>query len=657
MDASDSITENIRVPEVDAALILSPGNSDGLSEQTLDAADTIMQDTYFSTPIPSPATPYLQTPLFNDQQYQPPTSFDGVPSYGKKQKQRMIFDPSSATSSLDSLFSEPQIPSPMPRRCSQSGQSPRSMDLILPVSEFNARTPAQSSPGIETFDYQPAMLIDPLLGEDIEDIVRQPPERSLLSPDMWMSRPLFSYHPPRDLRLYHQPFLHPNSSEMLMLRFDKQTCGILSVKDGPTENPWRTLIWPLARDSPALYHAIASMTAFHTSGSLPALRLDGVEHMRRSISALASNIAGMRTDTALATTLALAFSESWDQHISTGIEHLRGARALVRQALARHYRHGLAGEDLARLKFLCNTWLYMDVLSRLTSPADDDPTDFGGILDPLSDPRSPDAVEVDPLMACATTLFPLIGGAANLCRKVRTVASNSIAIISAANELKSAIEAWTPPACFESPEDPSSEIHHGLQTAEAYRYATLLHLHQAVPEIPSLTSKQLAAKTLVYLATVPLGSRMVIVQIYPLLAAGCEAEGEDRVWVRERWEAMSRRMWLGNVEKCMQVTGEVWRRRDWWVEREREGRGRGRMGVARRRFEEEVGVEAARRMRGAVGRSEAPPPQRGMGRRKSADAPVTEMLDPEMTVRGGLHWAGVMTDWAWEGETPASSLL
>jgi hypothetical protein len=517
------------------------------------------------------------------------------------------------------------------------------MDLLLPVSEFSARTPTQSSPGIETFDYQPAMLTDPLLGDDIEEIVQQTPEPSMLSPDtwmsdMWMSQPFFSYHPPRDLKLYHQPFLHPNSSEMLMLRFDKQTCGILSVKDGPTENPWRTLIWPLARDSPALYHAIASMTAFHTSGSLPALRLDGVEHMRRSISALASNIAGMRTDTALATTLALAFSESWDQHISTGIEHLRGARALVRQALASHQRHGLAGDDLARLRFLCNTWLYMDVLSRLTSAGDDDTTAFGGLLDPLSDRLSPGAVEVDPLMACASTLFPLIGGAANLCRKVRAVGSNSIALISAANELKSAIEAWTPAPCFESPEDPSSEIQHGLQTAEAYRYATLLQLHQAVPEIPSLTSRQLAAKTLVYLATVPLGSRMVVVQIYPLLAAGCEAEGEDRVWVRERWEAMSRRMWIGNVEKCMQVTGEVWRRRDWSMERERErereGRGRGRSRVAKRGFDDE----------------------QGMGRGKSADAPVTEMLDPEMTVRGGLHWAGVMADWSWEGET-ASALL
>jgi hypothetical protein len=92
----------------------------------------------------------------------------------------------------------------------------------------------------------------------------------------------------RRSKIYQQPEVQAGSPEILMLQFDKQTCGILSVKDGPTENPWRTLIWPLTT---------------------------GIEKMR--------------TDTALATTLVLAFSESWDQHISTGIEHLRGARILV----------------------------------------------------------------------------------------------------------------------------------------------------------------------------------------------------------------------------------------------------------------------------------------------------------------------------------------
>lgn len=124
------------------------------------------------------------------------------------------------------------------------------------------------------------------------------------------------------------PKLSSRSPEMLLLRFDQQTCGILSVKDGPTENPWRTMIWPLAQNSPALYHALMSMTAFHTSRDRHKMRVEGLTHMRKSIRYLASGIANgdIRMDAALATTLALAFSESWDRHITTGIQHLEGLR-------------------------------------------------------------------------------------------------------------------------------------------------------------------------------------------------------------------------------------------------------------------------------------------------------------------------------------------
>lgn len=460
---------------------------------------------------------------------------------------------------------------------------------------------------------------------------------------------------------------------MLMLRFDKQTCGILSVKDGPTENPWRTLIWPLARDSPALYHAIASMTAFHTSKEKPSLRVDGMEHMRRSIRSLATGIEKMRTDTALATTLVLAFSESWDQHISTGIEHLRGARILVNQALIKHNKRAQTGQDLARLRFLCNTWVYMDVIARLTSVDDDETADFESVLAPLRIPYNSPNTEIDPLMGCASTLFPLIGRAANLCRKVRKAETNSIAIISQAIALKEQIVNWRAGTAFSIPEDPTSEIQHALQTAEAYRYATLLYLHQAVPEIPSWTSEQLAKKVLVFLATVPLSSRLVIVQIYPLLAAGCEAsEKEDRDWIEERWQSMAQRMWIGNIDRCWEVIREVWDRRDAWnAMRVRRAVGRGQCPVPAmatsleasrgHAFDEDlgdlfsfedmlsggmgsgIGVSGKRRA-GSLGVMGRP----GPGRATSAE-PITEEMEPELTIRGRLHWSGVMKDWGWEG--------
>ena len=620
-----------------------------------------------------------------------------------RQLPRPRYDPDSVTSNLSSLFEDTNsVPPPRP---SFSGQSPRLIDLLLPGSELNARPGSVTLPPLSmptpaigmspVMDHQfpvpMQMTHDSVLDDDVEEIIREP---QMSDADMWTAlrgpthvhsrsstaSPATTRDDPFN-KLYRQPEVQAGSPEMLMLRFDKQTCGILSVKDGPTENPWRTLVWPLARDSPALYHAIASMTAFHTSKEKPALRVDGMEHMRRSIRSLATRIEKMRTDTALATTLVLAFSESWDQHISTGIEHLRGAKILVNQALVAHKKRSLTGDDLARLKFLCNTWVYMDVIARLTSVDEDDSIDFDHVLDPLyGNPSNspPHNLEIDPLLGCAGTLFPLIGRAANLCRKVLKLPSNSIQIISQAIELKEAIVAWQPPPgnMFERPEDPTSEIQHALQTAEAYRYATLLYLHQAVPEIPSWTSAQLAKKVLVYLATVPLSSRLVIVQIYPLLAAGCEAqEREDRQWVEERWQNMANRMWIGNIDRCFEVMQEVWSRRDTAAaekaqkeNQRRPGQGAGMIHSesSKRKFEEELAMEDlfsfsdmlnSNTMLGGVGNKKqrnslsgySRPDQKKLERERQD--PITEEMDPELTVRGRLHWVGVMKDWEWESKS------
>ena len=651
-----------------------------------------MQDSFFHAAAPSP-------PNFPPNNGLPALQFDQSPIFDMstppylRELPRPRFDADQVTSSLNSLFEDLPI-APATTRPSFSGQSPRLIDLLLPGSELNARpgtvtlppmsmpTPAMGmSPMMEQFTLPMEMTHESTLEDDIEEIIREP---QMMDANMWMSMrgPLNSRSStasPTVMRddpfnkIYQQPEVQAGSPEMLMLRFDKQTCGILSVKDGPTENPWRTLIWPLARDSPALYHAIASMTAFHTSKEKPALRVDGMEHMRRSIRSLATSIEKMRTDTALATTLVLAFSESWDQHISTGIEHLRGARILVNQALVSHKKRNLSGDDLARLKFLCNTWVYMDVIARLTSVDEDENTDFDQVLAPLNFPinQMNTNTEIDPLLGCAATLFPLIGKAANLCRKVRKVETNSIAIISQAIELKEAIERWSPPpgTSFERPEDPTSEIQHALQTAEAYRYATLLYLHQAVPEIPSLTSAQLAKKVLVYLATVPLSSRLVIVQIYPLLAAGCEAwDKEDRQWVEDRWQSMAMRMLIGNIDRCWEVMQEVWSRRDsfWKAKEEKENQRRPGYGMgmvhselSKRKFEEELAMDdmfsfsdmlnsnttaggGAKRQRNGVGGSFS------SALRRRQQEPITEDMDPEFTVRGQLHWVGVMKDWEWE---------
>lgn len=579
------------------------------------------------------------------------------------------------------------------RRSLKSGQSPRLIDLLEPGTDLRATPPEFKDYSSETSGnrYQPGSYSythdEPLapLDDDVEEIVRQPepggawgmnspspsPSNSTTSSEGFgLNTPTFTFR---------QPQLHPGSPEMLMMRFDQQTCGILSVKDGPTENPWRTMVWPLARDSPALYHAISSMTAFHSSKAQPGLRVVGMEHMNKSAWFLAQGLETMRTEIALATTLVLAFAESWDQHISSGTKHLRGARILLNQAVIRHRSHSFKVDDFLRLKFLFNTWIYMDVIARLTSLDDDDSEFFDAVLsNPFGPPIS--YQNVDPLMGCASTLFPLIGRVANLIRKVRTSSTNSISIISQANELKAELEGWQPSLAFEAPEDPTSDIEHSLRTAESYRWATLLYLHQAVPEIPFKSAAQLASRALEYLEAVPLTSRTIIVQIYPLLAAGCEASSEeDRTWVKDRWEAMMSRMLIGNLDRCWEVIQEVWKRRDADEEQKNQARpqpsgswmvvGSGLSGSMKqkRKFGSDPDIRlsdgsdpefawAKRRATGEARYSDA-----GTGeaeylpRRKSVD--VLEDVSFDRTVRGRLHWIGVMKDWQWEGRTLISSVV
>lgn len=597
--------------------------------------------------------------------------------------------PISTPSTTNSIFNDGAIQSPVTTASSfSSGQSPRLIDLLLPGTDLNAPPHMDYRPQQSDVPYQPggyppigqAQDVGSVPDEDaeVEEIPRRPVVTGVMrlplsppstSPSSSSSSSDDSHFDPLT-SISRQPRMLPGSPEILMMLFNQQTCGILSVKDGPTENPWRTMIWPLVRESPALYHAISSLTAFHTSKERPGMRVEGIEHMRRSIQHLSLGLKSMRTDTALATTLVLAFSESWDQHISTGIEHLRGAKALVNQALTKHRQNALHTDHLDRLKFLCNTWVYMDVIARLTSIDSDDSNCFDTVITPCGPFGNNN--EVDPLLGCASTLFPLIGRVANLIRKVRMSSTNSFTIISQANDLQAAVEGWKPPSFFFEPEDPTSETKHSLQTAESYRWATLLYLHQAVPEIPSRSAAELAKKVLVYLATVPLNSRAIIIQIYPLLAAGCEAVGkEDRAWVKNRWGAMMQRMLIGNVDRCWEVVKEVWDRRDEEAEKSRQRNLRAAFqhptpytfpteSMKRKFNKSEDESSPAFDWTNDYGTSKRRATFSGMASASSSavtfEPPwkkwvdTSEDIDFERTVRGRLHWIGVMKDWNWEGE-------
>ncbi|VEU23604.1 DEKNAAC104768 [Brettanomyces naardenensis] len=474
----------------------------------------------------------------------------------------------------------------------------------------------------------------------------------------------------------------------LLSAFDRYTCGIMSIKNGPTENPWRTFMLPLSHEFPVMFNALSAMTCFHVARNDSALRSKGAVYMKSAIMDLVEGLSRKTTppDVALATCLALAMGEAWDRQTSTGIGHLKGARTMVLQVLnniqrgeqrnnyvcgtsadgtdelsqvsdgtpaetspvtsadaglsrassisnlisPRETRRSgtfsphtspsqvLTGLEAARkgtstsatssgfaispvstrgsgskvlypaappslrriprnLQFLFNTWVYFDVLARMTSDGDTDSDSEDG----LSSPAPSDSIiskflsfdlsagdNVDPLLGVGQSLFPVIGEVATLISGIRHVKKkrrNSLGDISRGVELKRRLESWTAPVVkdWRPPQDPLFDTPSAIATTEAYRYSALLYLHQAVPEIPSLSSHMLAENILLLLASIPTSSRTCVTHIFPLLVASCEAQpGEERQWATHKWDMLSNKMWIGNVDRAREVVREVWARKD-----------------------------------------------------------------------------------------------
>ncbi|CAO2652163.1 Nn.00g004460.m01.CDS01 [Neocucurbitaria sp. VM-36] len=464
-----------------------------------------------------------------------------------------------------------------------------------------------------------------------------------------------------------------DEAERIAFLFHQQTCHTLSIQEESDENPWRTLIWPLAKEHPALWHAIAALTCFCMSKQQPQLRADGARHVRRSARLLSENIdqSSIPLTAALAATMALGFAETWDyEHSAKGISHIRGAGILLSQILSNYLNSVGEGDEEARIEFLYNTWTYMDVLARFTC-SEIFPTYSTSSPIPNWSELGWNTSRLDPLMGYSTTFFPIMRRVADLINKVRTKPAprNSPAIISQGLELKRIIETWTPPVDLEAIDDPSPNMTDAIQTAEAYRWATLCLLYQTVPELPNLTSYgELAQRILIYLATIPLNSTTIIVHILPLMVAGADAvEEEDREFVRDRWNAMSKRMVTGITDRCLRITEEVWKRREEYMWAHGLSISPNGLQINSTTNESTVlsndianfikfGTSSGAASTSSGG-SNARINQRNIRRangfpisaafKKGVDT-LTRSGCSEYTVRGRLHWLGVMKDWNWQ---------
>lgn len=458
-------------------------------------------------------------------------------------------------------------------------------------------------------------------------------------------------------------------AERIALLFHQQTCYTLSIQEESEQNPWRTMIWPLAKQHPALWYALAALTSLCMSKHQPQYLNEYPRHVRRCTELLAESLDRntIQLDAALAATLALGLAETWNYGgSSAGMCQIRSAGELLSQILSSQPRLARTHEDDGCMEFLYNTWTYMDVLARFTCNSVFPSYSTSSPI-PHWDELGWSTSKLDPLMGYSTTFFPIMRRVADLINKVRarSTSRNSPAIISQALQLRRIIEDWSPPVDLEALDDPTPNMTDAIQTAEAYRWATLCLLYQAVPELPNLTSYgELAQKVLVYLATIAPNSPTIIVHILPLMVAGCDAvEEEDREFVRDRWSAMAERMVTGIIDRCLMITEEVWKRREVYLF----ARG---LSVTRKDIRlspttndtTALSNDIASFINGGTSPGTATKPenattqssQRNTSRttsfpisaafKKGVDTLTRSGCD-DYTVRGKLHWLGVMKDW------------
>jgi hypothetical protein len=167
----------------------------------------------------------------------------------------------------------------------------------------------------------------------------------------------------------------------------------------------------------------------------------------------------------------------------------------------------------------------------------------------------------DPLMITYGTLFTQIQNAVRICGQVRFTVADRAGLLRSAQMLKRDIDLWNPSTMLHT--SWSIEDSQALDLLHACRAATIVYMCQVLPELrePSLQSTH--QTVLGHLTTILHKSRFTILQVYPLLIAGGEANTSDsRAWVKEAWQGIGQKTWVISVHKCFAITQEVWRRRD-----------------------------------------------------------------------------------------------
>lgn len=254
--------------------------------------------------------------------------------------------------------------------------------------------------------------------------------------------------------------------------------------------------------------------------------------------------------------------------------HVLGATKILEQQLRRLVAENKSATPFMR--FLYNTWLYLDVLSSLSSG--EDPFILNIIpLNPLSPVTTPIEGlspagnfslqnEIDSLLGCAGDLFPLIARMSRVSNRLadKVITPNELEYIADGIQIRDELNEWQPPDIniLQASSDVHCSLEDVVRTAEVYRLTALLHLFRAFPPLGK-NALSLADQILNTLLLIPKDSGSLCIHIWPLMAAGCEhMDVLKRQLVLQRFEDIREKLKVANVDQAIALLGEVWKRRD-----------------------------------------------------------------------------------------------
>ncbi|RGP78392.1 hnm1-choline permease [Fusarium longipes] len=418
------------------------------------------------------------------------------------------------------------------------------------------------------------------------------------------------------------PTLYTPKDESLILlsHYYSDICQVASSFDSP-QNPYRSLVADMIRDSPIIFNCAMSMSASHLS-QMGYTSSEPLAFQTEAISLIAKGVANIEAgsnsmiladravcprktkDDLLLGIILLGMTTSWHDPSSLGLFHFHGARQLFSIWIVENdmTKLQLPGSYMQRL--IVSSMIYWEVMAACLIDQD---TDTFSYLDIFSNQPRIFFSYPCPWTGVGTGVFILLAKCIAVVRKHRTGHSNMWCFGSAISNLALVQKALALIQEFETTQIPSVEeiqetgdffapADHLYKIAVSHKLVGILELYRSFPGIRQAFSQptdtlinfthvdngqqrlhsqctlELAVKILGIMKTIPEDSRTVSIQTLILLSAGStlrfystsdrEMVTNWRRFVLDRLRRVYIRLRLQTINQAAAILKEVWVRMD-----------------------------------------------------------------------------------------------